>query len=304
MEITQIKVSGSHEVFDITVAEDESYLACGIFNHNSSLPNLQQVPVRTDEGKALRRLFQPDEGQSLYKDDFSQIEYRLIAHDACHLNLPGGRKVVDEFCNNPNADFHQIVAEMTGLKREYAKTVNFGLAYGEGVKKLSKDLGLSEEDGAAIIAEYHRRAPFMRPLAQGLTNQAKINGVVSTLMNRKRRFNLWIRENKLDPDNPIIKRWMFPGSRRAFTHKALNARTQGSAADIMKKAMVDVWESGVCDTVMPQLTVHDELVGSFVPGKKSKEALREIKYLMENCIKLLLPLRVDAQTGKSWGECK
>ena len=96
-----------------------------------------------------------------------------------------------------------------------------------------------------------------------------------------------------------------PGSRRAFTHAALNARIQGSAADIMKLSMVNIWESGICDVLgAPHLTVHDELCGSYRDHKAGREALRELKHIMENCIELLVPLKVDATTGPNWGSCE
>jgi DNA polymerase-1 len=96
-----------------------------------------------------------------------------------------------------------------------------------------------------------------------------------------------------------------PGAKRAFTHKALNARIQGSAADVMKKAMVDIYESGVCDVLgVPQLTVHDELCGSLPRTKEGKEAYEEMKRLMEGTVKLSVPLTVDGKIGANWKECK
>jgi DNA polymerase-1 len=105
-----------------------------------------------------------------------------------------------------------------------------------------------------------------------------------------------------DPEKSQYFRYKANGSQRAFTHKALNARIQGSAADIMKVAMVDVWESGVCDVLgPPQLTVHDELDGSAPRTRAAKEALREIKRIMEGVVQLAVPLRADGGTGPNWG---
>jgi DNA polymerase I-like protein with 3'-5' exonuclease and polymerase domains len=269
---------------------------------SSSLPNLQQITVRSEEGKLIRSIFIPEEGQRWFKNDWSQVEYRLIVHDAASLKLPGAQAVVDKYRTDENADFHQIVADTTGLDRNAAKTVNFGLAYGEGVAKLCASLGLSREKGEALLKEYHRRAPFIKQLSNGCMSIAGRSGEIETRLGRIRRFDTWeIRHG----DKIMYFRERRPGSRRAFTHAALNARIQGSAADIMKLAMVNIWESGVCDVLgAPHLTVHDELDGSHHDDKAGREGLHEVKHLMETCVDLLVPLRVDASTGPDWGSCE
>ena len=275
---------------------DEGGAVTGRFS--SSLPNLQFIPIRTEEGKAIRKMFLPDKGQQWFKIDYSQIEYVLMAHDAGVLGLPGAQAVVDEFNNNPEADFHQKIAEMTGLSRVNAKTINFGLAYGEGAGKLSRQLNLTREEGEAMIQEYHRHAPFMKPLIQGCMAQAAQKGEISTLMNRKRRFVMWGKRQR--DGTSVFTRHRIPGSQRAFCHKALNARIQGSAADIMKKAMVDAHEAGVLDELTLQLTVHDELDGSF----ERMDAVNELKHIMEQTVKLIVPIRADKETGTNWGNTK
>jgi len=270
---------------------------------SSSNPNLQFIPTRTDMGKQIRALFLPDEGQDLYAVDYSQIEYRLLAHYASLYKLPGSTEVVDKYIQDDNVDFHQIVADMTGLSRSAAKTVNFGLAYGEGVAKLTEQLGVPQIEAEKLLNEYHRRAPFIRGLSQRLQMQASNTGLVTTILGRRRRFDAWVLTGR--DGSPVITHKHVYGSKRAFTHKALNALVQGSAADVMKKAMVDIWESGVVDVLgVPQLTVHDELVGSVPQDKKGREALKEMIYLMENCVKLAVPLRVDGGSGPNWKECK
>ncbi len=158
---------------------------------SSSTPNLQQIPVRSAEGKMIRSIFVPDEDQRLFKNDYSQIEYRLIVNDAAQLNLPGAQAAADQYNNDESADFHQIVADMTGLTRDAAKTVNFGLAYGEGVAKLCASLGLNREEGEALLNEYHRRAPFIKQLSSRYTQIAARTGEIETLLGRIRRFNTW-----------------------------------------------------------------------------------------------------------------
>jgi DNA polymerase I-like protein with 3'-5' exonuclease and polymerase domains len=268
---------------------------------SSSTPNLQQIPVRSAEGKLIRSVFIPDEGQRFFKNDYSQIEYRLIVNDAAQLKLTGAQAAADKYNIDEKADFHQIVADMTGLTRDAAKTVNFGLAYGEGVAKLCASLGLNRQKGEALLNEYHQRAPFIKQLSNGYKQIAARTGEIRTLLGRIRRFNTWeIRRG----GEVVYFRERRPASWRAFTHAALNARIQGSAADIMKLSMVNIWESGVCDALgAPHLTVHDELCGSYRDDKAGREALREFKHIMGNCVELLVPLKVDCGTGPNWGSC-
>jgi DNA polymerase I-like protein with 3'-5' exonuclease and polymerase domains len=272
---------------------------------SSSKPNLQFIPVRTDMGKRIRSLFLPDEGKAWYKLDFSQIEYVLMIHDAVMGGLPQSCEIATKYAEDESADFHQLVAEMTGLNRSRAKTINFGLAYGEGVEKLCRQLGLSRDEGEALIRLYHARAPFMKPLIKACMNNAAKFGVILTLMGRKRRFNMWelskwVGGVKLSE----VTRYYQKGARRAFCHKALNARTQGSAADIMKMAMVDLYERRDVLSVLgvPQLTVHDELDGSVPKTREGYQSLCEVKQIMQNSIELSIPLRVDGEVGPDWGK--
>jgi Mesyanzhinovviridae DNA polymerase len=269
---------------------------------SSSMPNLQFISKHSEEGAKVRRLFLADDGQLLYKADYSQIEYRLITHDAVTAKLRGADAVVEAYKNDPNTDYHQAVADMCGLPRNRAKAINFGLAYGMSVPTLCKQLGVEREEGERILARYHERAPFIRPLAQGLSRQAEFKGEVRTLMNRRRRFP-WVFQK--DGKDVFTYGNRPPYSKRAFCYAALNARIQGSAADILKKAMVDIKKSGVCDVIgVPQLTVHDELVGSFPDTPAGREAVAEVKHLMESAVQLAVPLVVDASVGANWGEAK
>lgn len=275
---------------------------------SSSDPNLQFIPVRTDEGKLMRTMFVADEGEQFWHKDYSQIEYRLLVHDAADMGFRGGEEIAQRYIRDPETDFHKTLAEMTGLERGPAKTINFGLAYGEGVDKLCVQLGLSRQAGEALIAKYHRGAPFMKPLMNFCMRLAEKKGIVETILRRKRRFNAWAItkwDRKTGEKQVTMLRHKVPGARRAFTHKALNARTQGSAADIMKEAMVQTWESGVYDVLgVPALTVHDELDGSCPKTRAAKEALRECTHIMENCVRLRVPLKVDGSEGPNWGACK
>jgi DNA polymerase I-like protein with 3'-5' exonuclease and polymerase domains len=271
---------------------------------SSSKPNLQFIPVRTDEGRMLRRMFLADEGEVYWHKDYSQIEFRLLTEDAAALKLPGAQQIVEAYRTDPKTDFHEVIAQMAAIDRRRAKTINFGLAYGEGVAKLARQLGLSRDEAEAFIRGYHRKVPFMRPLMDYFTAQASKTGEIRTLMYRRRRFDLW--ESKRRATGEVFYTpHRIPGSKRAFTYRALNARTQGGAADVMKKAMVDVWESGVCDVLgVPQLTVHDELDGSFKDTKAGREALAELHHIMEHTVELSVPLKVDGSLGPNWGDCE
>ena len=151
------------------------------------------------------------------------------------------------------------------------------------------------------MQEYHERVPFMRPLMEHYKQRVRSRREVRTLFGRRRRFNRWAtRDGKISMNDKRP-----PGARLAFTYTGLNARIQGSAADIMKAAMVKVWESGVCSVIgAPLLTVHDELDLSAPDAQAGREAVAEIKNIMEHAAKLSLPLKVDAQSGPSWGACE
>jgi DNA polymerase-1 len=233
--------------------------------------------------------------------DWNQIEYRLIVNDAAHFGFRGADEIVEKFNTDPKADYHQVVADMTGLPRGQAKTINFGIAYGKGAASLSVDLGLDQAAGGRLLREYHRRAPFMRPLIEHWMGVAHRKRQLRTALGRIRRFNKFelLRAGKRIPlKHPV------PGS-RLITFTALNARIQGSAADIMKAAMSDIWSSGVCNVLgAPHLTIHDELDWSAPDTKAGREALAEVKRLMESVVDLAVTLTVAFKTGKNWGEAK
>jgi DNA polymerase-1 len=267
---------------------------------SSSRPDLQFIPTRTEEANQIRAAFLPETGQSWGKLDYSQIEYRLIAHDAYSAGLNGAEEVVRRYNDDPTTDFHDVIAKMTGLNRASAKTINFGLAYGEGVTKLAGQLRLSIPDAEDMLRRYHSNAPFIRPLAKMMSGLAGTQGEIRTLMQRKRRFHSWSRRQ---PNGELlVLDHYFPGSQRAFLHKALNARIQGGAADIMKLAMVRIYKCGVLAvTGVPHMTVHDELDLSIPRTKAGKEALQEVRRQMEEVVAHSVPLKVDVGVGKNWG---
>jgi DNA polymerase I-like protein with 3'-5' exonuclease and polymerase domains len=266
---------------------DENGTVSGRFS--SSDPNLQNIPIRDDEvGPLIRALFLPDEGQLWYAKDWSQIEYRLIVHYAALRGFPGADDAVQRYNQDRATDFHQVVADLTGLPRKDAKNVNFGIAYGQGKDLLASNLGLSLDEAEAFLHTYHARAPFIRKLADQVKAKVEASGFVRTLLGRRRRFT---QDDK---------------GRYEFTHKSLNALIQGSAADIMKKAMVQAGDDGVYDVVgWPLLTVHDELgMSGDAHNSHHVEALDHLHHIMENCVRLLVPLLAEGSSGDNWAKAK
>lgn len=299
---------------------DEGGTISGRFS--SSYPNLQNIPIRDKEfGKLIRAIFVPEEGQDWWALDWSQIEYRLIAHFAALLGHRLGQSaalaaedVVQRYIKDPATDYHQAIADLTGLDRGDAKTLNFGLAYGQGLDLLCYNLGVDKDEGESIINTYHQRAPFIRPLARYTSNWVKKHGTIRTYGGRVRHFDAWEKEASGAPNGKITVR-LEPGEypegrgwQRAFLHKTLNAEVQGSAADIMKRAMVDCHEDGVFDPSVlgaPHLTVHDELDGSVPRTKAGTEALAHVKHVMETCAPgLKVPLIAEGSTGTNWATAK
>jgi len=186
-----------------------------------------------------------------------------------------------------------------------------------GVPKLATTLGLTNPDGSPtkkaldIMATYHERAPFIKAMYNMASKAAQSRGYVRTILGRRGHFDLW--EPKFgglhQPAYPKQQALAAYGNdiRRAETHKALNKVVQGSSADQLKKAMVDIWEAGLIYEGGPldlSITLHDELDGDVDPGAKGQEALAEVKRLMEGAIPLLVPVFADGHTGKNWAEAK
>ena len=297
-----------------------------------SNPNLQQIPARDpDTGPLIRSLFIPEEGCKWGTFDYSQQEPRLVAHYSLQFELPSVNTIADSYENDPNTDFHQIVAEMAQIPRSQAKVINLGLFYGMGKAKLMAELGVTKNKADELFGVYHSKVPFVKQLTNKLMTAAQRNGKIKTILNRKCRFpkyepilkgNDWGRfvpaqdhERMLelqamgpyikDEEGEFIKDkdgnkqknyWHENDSRRAFTYKALNKLIQGSAADMTKKAMLDLYKEGIT----PHIQIHDELDISV----ESEEQADKIKTIMENAVKLKIPNKVDYESGPNWGEIK
>ena len=300
---------------------DEYGTVTGRFS--SSNPNLQFIPTRTELGKKCRKLFIPDDDYDWYKADYSQIEIRILAHYAMGK---GSKEIVEQFIKFPKTDYHQWCADKAAVTRTRAKTINFGIVYGMGAAKLAVDLGISFKDAKKFIKEYFQMLPFIPKTVGAATDAAADRGYIKTILGRRRRFDLWEpRDTRLTkyvgvgPDRdkidykvqqykeakaPENNKFYRMGTQRAGCYKAFNAADQGSAADIMKLALVDVWESGVCSVIKPYITVHDELDFGSPKTKEGREAAFEVKHIMEKTYELKVPLVVDLEKGPNWGKVK
>ena len=304
------------------IRSDQGGTVTGRFSMSN--PNLQQIPSRGIIGKKMRELFLPEDGCVWGSFDYSQQEPRIVVHYALKLGLPGTDTLKDEF-NKEDADFHQIVADMAHISRTMAKTINLGLFYGMGKIKLQNELNLTREKANALFSAYHAKVPFVRRLSQDLIEFAEEHKLLFTLEDRFCRFNKWetrnrewnntinryepvpiltkedaetafkaellekFKDNVADNYMQDFDRYYKP----AFTYKALNRLIQGSAADMTKKAMVDLYEQGI----LPQIQIHDELCLSI---KNDNDAL-VVKQTMENAIPLEVKNKVNYKKGKNWG---
>jgi DNA polymerase I-like protein with 3'-5' exonuclease and polymerase domains len=274
---------------------------------SSNYPNLQQVPARDPElGPMIRSLFIPEEESEWVISDYSQQEPRVLVHYASLKKMETALEARDQFNNKDDTDFHQMVADMASIPRKQAKTINLGLFYGMGNKKLAAELGLDLDSAYDIFNKYHSKVPFVKELSKQVSHVASTRGYIKTLLGRKRRFDLWEPRDswgeKAVPLSEAYEKYPKQELKRAMTHTGLNALIQGSSADITKAAMLKIWDSGLMDEIDVKLTIHDELDFS-VPHDKQK-CLDEAIQMMKNAVKLEVPLKVDVEKGDSWGTAK
>lgn len=272
-------------------------------------PNLQQIPARDPElGPMIRSLFLPEEGEQWAAIDFSQQEPRILVHyahvygESRNIPLEGAAEFVEAYNADPNTDFHTMVAEMAKIPRKQAKVINLGMMYGMGVNKLSEQLDISVDEAKSIINQYHTRVPFVKGLMTGVMNRLNdkaSGGSIRSILGRKCRFDLWEPDtfamNKAMPYKDAIQEYG-PTTRlkRAYTYKALNRLIQASAADMTKKAMVDLYKQGT----IPLIQIHDEIAVSV----KDKEEAQKIADIMTSSVPLEVPNKCDIEIGPSWGE--
>ena len=279
------------------IRSDDGGTVTGRFSYSN--PNLQQIPARHKElGPLIRSLFVPEEGHKWGCFDYSQQEPRILVHFASLMKLEGTGTIVDAY-KDGSADFHQMIADMAGIERKQAKTINLGIMYGMGKNKLMAELGLLKDAAEKLLKTYHQRAPFVKMLSEAVARRADDSGRIRTIGGRLCHFDLW------EPHGFGIKKPLphadalrehGPGIKRAFTYKALNKLIQGSAADMTKISMLALYREGV----IPHIQIHDELDISI----QSPVDAEKIIGIMEEAVKLQVPNKVDYEKGENWGDIK
>ena len=263
---------------------------------SSSNPNLQQVPARNEDiGPLIRSIFVPEKDHYWGVFDYSQQEPRLTVHYASATEQEGASEAVDAY-RNQDADFHQVVADMANISRKEAKIINLGLSYGMGKEKLVKQLDLSMQEAEVLFDTYHKRVPFIKGLRDQCARLGANRGYITTIAGRKCRFNLYEPKNERKTPYPYEKAITEYGSqvKRAYTYKAMNRLIQGSAADMTKQAMLELYKEGI----LPHTQVHDELDISVTDSKQCEVIMK----IMSECTPLCVTNKVDAEIGRSWGE--
>ena len=291
------------------IRSDDGGTVSGRLSMNS--PNLQQIPARDPEiGPMIRSLFLPEEGEQWAAIDFSQQEPRILVHyahvygESRNLPLEGALDFVEAYNEDPSTDFHTMVAEMANIPRKQAKVINLGMMYGMGVGKLSEQLDISMDEAKELIGQYHKRVPFVKGLMNGVMNRLNdkaSSGSIRSILGRKCRFDRWEPDtfamNKALPYQEAVQEYgATTRLKRAYTYKALNRLIQASAADMTKKAMVDLYKEGL----VPLIQIHDEIAMSV----KDKEQAKYIADIMTKAVPLQVPNKCDIEIGPSWGEAK
>jgi len=297
------------------IRSDQGGTVTGRFSYSN--PNLQQIPARNkDLGPKIRSLFIPEKNHKWGCFDYSQQEPRLVVHFAATTESTmfddSVVNIVEKF-KKDSVDFHQTVADMANISRSQAKTINLGLFYGMGKAKLQAELGLNTKAEAEnLFNQYHENVPFVKELMTQTSNYAQKAGCIATLLGRRCRFDKWelaqwnngkfiapmsrieaeaaFKEKYPDAKSETIEK----GIRRAMTYKALNKLIQGSAADMTKKAMLDLYNEGI----VPHIQIHDELDISV----ESEAQAKKIIEIMENAVTLAVPNKVDYESGETWGD--
>ncbi|MDF1879999.1 DNA polymerase I [Sulfurimonas sp. MAG313] len=255
---------------------------------SSKNPNLQNIPVRSPMGAKIREAFVAQDGKTLIGIDYSQIELRLLAHFSQDPTL------LDAFAHDKDIHRQTAVAifgeEEADAKRNVAKTVNFGLLYGMGPKKLSIDIGVTTKEAKLIIEAYFENFPTVKTFLRSIADSAKEIGYVETLLRRRRYFNF-------ESAPPMMK--------AAYERESVNTVFQGSAADLIKLSMNKIHEHIKTKHLKAKmlLQIHDELIFE-VDENEAESLAEEFKNIMENIYKIAVPLRSSVNIGKNWSQLK
>lgn len=279
--LSEVKEDGKiHTIFNQTLTRTGRL--------SSSNPNLQNIPIRTEYGRLIRKAFLPEKDSILLSSDYSQIELRIFAHMAHAKNLIEAFNRDEDIHSKTASDiFHVDINSVTSEQRRQAKAVNFGILYGISSFGLSEDLGIDLVSAKKFIEGYLQTYPGISQYMDDLVKQAYEKGYVTTIMNRKRTI-----------DELKSRQYMV---RMNGERMALNTPIQGSSADILKKAMIEIFNEfksrGLKSKMLIQ--VHDELVFN-VYKNEEKEVENIVREIMENTYKLDVPLKVDINKGENW----
>jgi DNA polymerase-1 len=281
-----------HPEFHALRSDDFGSVA-GRFSSGSSEGslNVQNIPKRDDVwGPIIRGLFIPyHTGSRWLTADYSQLQFRLLAHYAALIGYP---ELARAYREDPNVDFHQLCADLTGTPRKQAKNINFGICFGLGKANLARSLGVSEAAGERILAQYHAKLPAVRATYRALADRVAEKGQIRTLGGRLRRF--------LTADEARARNWNVRDNEKFVgSHKGLNALLQGGEGDMMKRAMVTLTPVAKEYGALLHLTVHDELDFSVAPDQAAPFAAR-VRECMED-YRLQVPIRADVSVGRDWG---
>lgn len=303
-KILNLAVNGRiHPQFWQVKKDDGGGTGSGRFS--SSNPNAQQFPApkpgREEVSKLVRDILIAEPGCRWTNHDYSQQEPRVTIHYAAVSGLPGADVAVKQFCDNPATDYHQMVADWAEITRKNAKSLNLGLAYGMGKKKLASELGLPYNEACTLFDKYHSALPYINSLNEYVKKVANHRGFIRTIMGRRRHFDRfgprqWSEGIVPKVYDEAVKEFG-KGVVRYWLHKVLNGLIQGTSADMLKLAMLNCYEAGY----VPSLTVHDELCFSDIQEDRQ---IREISEIMTNAVKLRVPLLVKTTVGTKWGSCE
>lgn len=292
-----------------------------------SNPNLQFTPNKKADpemGPEIRSIFEPFEDEFWGRHDYSQIEVRLLAH---YATGHGAEEIREEYRKDPKTDYHDAMVRKTGKTRKETKPITFGIVYGLGLNNLCARLNMSKSEGEKFLKFFFSKVPFLEETRDKAKKVAERRGYIRTIANRRQNFPFWepadyalskkvkysrdkeamielVKEAMSDWKQFGLKKRPRSGVKRSRAYKALNALIQGSAADVMKKSMLDMLDAGIFNVATPLITVHDEMDNSYPDTKEGQEAYREVPIIMENAIKFSLPLLVESEKGPNWGYVK
>lgn len=316
---------------------DEGGTITGRFS--SSTPNLQNIPVRSALGKRVRKAFVPHSGCiGWQKIDYSQIEYRALAHHAVDGILPPNLQVIIDFWDgiysewgglgfadalrrsyndDPNTDYHVIVQDnvkaRTGklIERRPIKNINFGLLYGQSEKALAYTAGFKPDEAKDLFAAYHEGAPYVKPTMAAVGREVQELGFIRTILGRRVRFDLWEPRGYEQRGVPLpydqALRTYGSQIMRAYAYRGVNYKLQGTGTgDVIKAGMLKAYKSGVFEVIgVPLLQVHDELdLNVWDDTAETREGFRELYHCLETGVQMRVPIRADYSTAENWGAVK